>query len=44
MHELQGHLFTLEALLRAHIDREERFLIPLLDSAVDEAPTKGPPR
>jgi hemerythrin-like domain-containing protein len=25
------HLFGLEALLRAHIEREERFLIPLLD-------------
>jgi hemerythrin-like domain-containing protein len=25
------HLFSLEALLRAHIEREERFLIPLLD-------------
>jgi Hemerythrin HHE cation binding domain len=29
------HLFSLEALLRAHIEREERFLIPLLD---DRAP------
>lgn len=28
--ELRCHLFSLEALLRAHIDREERFLIPLL--------------
>jgi iron-sulfur cluster repair protein YtfE (RIC family) len=25
------HLFSLEALLRAHIEREERFLMPLLD-------------
>lgn len=25
------HLFSLEALLRAHIEREERFLIPVLD-------------
>lgn len=25
------HLFSLEALLRAHIEREERFLIPLLE-------------
>ena len=29
--EARCHLFGLEALLRAHIDREERFLIPLLD-------------
>jgi hemerythrin-like domain-containing protein len=25
------HLFGLEALLRAHVEREERFLVPLLD-------------
>jgi hemerythrin-like domain-containing protein len=29
--ETRCHLFGLEALLRAHVDREERFLIPLLD-------------
>lgn len=29
--EMRCHLFGLEALLRAHIEREERFLIPLLD-------------
>ena len=29
--ETRCHLFSLEALLRAHIEREERFLIPLLD-------------
>ncbi|HEX5825696.1 MAG TPA: hemerythrin domain-containing protein [Candidatus Limnocylindrales bacterium] len=37
--ELRCHLFGLEALLRAHIEREERFLIPLLDddsSLVDD--------
>ena len=28
--EIRCHLFSLEALLRAHIEREERFLIPLL--------------
>ncbi len=28
--ELRCRLFSLEALLRAHIEREERFLIPLL--------------
>jgi len=30
--ELRGHLFALEAVLRAHIEREQRFLIPLLRS------------
>jgi hemerythrin-like domain-containing protein len=30
---LRGYLFALEALLRAHIEREERFLIPLLEAA-----------
>lgn len=30
--EARCHLFSLEALLRAHIEREERFLIPLLDA------------
>ena len=29
--ETRCHLFGLEALLRAHIEREERFLIPLLN-------------
>jgi hypothetical protein len=29
--ELRCHLFGLEAMLRAHIEREERFLMPLLD-------------
>jgi hemerythrin-like domain-containing protein len=28
------HLFGLEALLRAHIEREERYLIPLLEDAL----------
>lgn len=28
--ESGSHLFELEALLRAHLDREERFLLPLL--------------
>ncbi len=38
--ELRCHLFGLEALLRAHIEREERFLIPILDEPVgaDETP------
>jgi iron-sulfur cluster repair protein YtfE (RIC family) len=29
--ELKCHLFGLEALLRAHLEREERYLIPLLE-------------
>jgi iron-sulfur cluster repair protein YtfE (RIC family) len=28
--EVRCHLFALEALLRSHIEREERFLIPIL--------------
>jgi iron-sulfur cluster repair protein YtfE (RIC family) len=42
--ELRCHLFGLEALLRAHMEREERFLIPLLadepraDAGVRPAP------
>ncbi len=35
--ELRGRLFALEALLRAHIEREDRFLIPLLETTADEA-------
>ena len=31
--ELKCHLFGLEALLRAHLEREERYLIPLLEEA-----------
>jgi hypothetical protein len=31
--ELRCHLFGLEALLRAHLEREERFLMPLLTEA-----------
>jgi len=31
--EMRCHLFALEALVRAHIDREERFLMPLLADA-----------
>ena len=37
--ELRCHLFSLEALLRSHIEREERFLIPLL---AEEFPLVGP--
>lgn len=35
--DLRGHLFALEALLRAHIEREERFLIPLLEGEISPA-------
>ncbi len=38
--DVQGSLFALEALLRAHIEREERFLIPLLEAAGDAAATR----
>lgn len=34
---LRGHLFALEALLRAHIEREERFLIPVIESNLEHA-------
>jgi iron-sulfur cluster repair protein YtfE (RIC family) len=37
--ELVCHLTTLEALLRSHIEREERFLFPLLDERVRTSPT-----
>lgn len=36
--EVRGHLFALEAVLRAHIEREERFLLPVIDTAVGEVP------
>ena len=29
--EARCHLFSLEALVRAHVEREEHFLLPLLD-------------
>jgi len=35
--EIRCHLFGLEALLRAHIEREERFLIPLLNEPAQDA-------
>jgi iron-sulfur cluster repair protein YtfE (RIC family) len=35
--ELRCHLFSLEALLRSHIQHEERFLIPLLAEGVPAA-------
>ena len=34
--ELRGHLFALETLLRAHIEQEERFVLPLLDESARE--------
>jgi iron-sulfur cluster repair protein YtfE (RIC family) len=35
--ELKCHLFGLEALLRAHLEREERYLIPLLEEEAASA-------
>jgi len=40
--ETRCHLFSLEALLRAHIEREERFLIPLLDNGASTLAPDGP--
>lgn len=43
--ETRCHLFGLEALLRAHLEREERYLMPLLDedrSAVRAEETTAP--
>jgi hemerythrin-like domain-containing protein len=39
--EVRGRLFALEAIVRAHMAREERFLLPLLDGDVPE-PGFGP--
>lgn len=36
--ETRCHLFSLVALLRAHIEREERFLIPILADGVGPGP------
>jgi hemerythrin-like domain-containing protein len=33
---IRAHLFGLEALIRAHIEREERFLVPLLARDVEK--------
>ena len=37
--ETRCHLFSLEALVRAHLEREERFLIPLLED--DRSPREA---
>jgi hemerythrin-like domain-containing protein len=39
--EVRGRLFALEAILRAHLAREERFLLPLLeaDGVIDAGPS-----
>lgn len=34
---IRTHLFGLEALIRAHVEREERFLVPLLERDVETA-------
>jgi hemerythrin-like domain-containing protein len=41
--ELRAHLFALEALLRAHIEREERFLLPLPEDAARGTVAAGAP-
>jgi hemerythrin-like domain-containing protein len=41
--KLRGRLFGLEALLRAHIERENRFLIPLLETMADVAAAADAP-
>ena len=43
--EIRSHLFAFESLVRLHIDREERLLLPVLVEeapAADAAPTIGP--
>lgn len=39
--EIRGHLFGLEALLRAHLEREELFLLPLLAEQGGASETEG---
>jgi iron-sulfur cluster repair protein YtfE (RIC family) len=43
MVDLSGALFALEALLRAHIEREERFLLPLIAAEPDTAAAERAP-
>lgn len=38
--EIRGHLLALEALLRAHMEREEHFLLPVL---AEHSEPNGPP-
>ena len=40
--DLVCHLVALETLLRSHVEREERFLIPLLDEAVQPGAVARP--
>ncbi len=42
--EMRGNLFALGALLDAHLEREERFLMPLLETTVEEAVANGSSR
>jgi hypothetical protein len=42
--ETRCHLFGLEALLRAHIEREERYLIPLLEEELPAPQAEAPAR
>jgi hypothetical protein len=41
--EIRSHLFGLEALLRAHIEREERYLLPLLEEDRTPVPASDRP-
>jgi iron-sulfur cluster repair protein YtfE (RIC family) len=36
--ETRCHLYALEALVHAHVEREERFLLPLLDGTAGDEP------
>ena len=36
--DVKCHLFSLEALVRAHLEREERYLVPLLEDETASAP------
>jgi iron-sulfur cluster repair protein YtfE (RIC family) len=41
--EVRARLFALEAILRAHMAREERFLIPLLEAGMPSDAGAAPP-
>jgi iron-sulfur cluster repair protein YtfE (RIC family) len=40
--ELRARLYALHALVRSHVEREERFLVPLLDARVAPQPSISP--
>jgi hemerythrin-like domain-containing protein len=37
--DVRSHLYGLEALIRAHVEREDRFLLPLLDESAEPRPS-----